>query len=144
MEQERNNVAENSQGGVANNVAIDEKAARKARMRARRLERRHRRNARIARFRTLKNFFIWILGVIFLPVIIVATSFVVPIGTFTGNNGEIVSHDLEKKSIFETVRYVASNSDELGFSDFPIIASSLDELMNNSIGEGKTVGDLIY
>lgn len=144
MEQERNNVAENSQGGVENNVAIDEKAAKKARMRARRLERRHRRNARIARFRTLKNFFIWILGVIFLPVIIVATSFVVPIGTFTGNNGEIVSHDLEKKSIFETVRYVASNSDELGFSDFPIIASSLDELMNNSIGEGKTVGDLIY
>ena len=41
---------------------LDEKAARKARQMARRLERRHKRNARIARCRTLKNFFIWLLG----------------------------------------------------------------------------------
>lgn len=131
----------------------EEKAARKARMRERRLARRARRNARIAYGRWFKNLIIWLLGVLFLPAVIAIASFIVPIGVITGNDGKIVSQDLSKKSLFNIVKFVAGNSGELGFSDFPIVVNSLSDLQKTQIGErddgegGKTpitVGDIIY
>ena len=131
----------------------DEKAARKARLRERRLARRNKRNARIARGRHLKNLFIWFLGVLFLPTVIAAASFVVPISIITGKDGKIVSEDLSKKSLFDAVRFIAGNSGELGFADFPIVANAFSDLQKTQIGErddgegGKTpitVGDIVY
>ena len=141
MEQENNNINENAND--ATRQAPDDKETRKEWLRRRRIERRNRRNARIARGRFFKNLFIWILGVLFLPIVLVAATFVVPIGTFTGNNGEVVSRELEKKSVFEIVKFVAGNTSEIGFSDFPVIAKSFDDLQNTSIGDGKTVSDII-
>ena len=126
----------------------EEKAARKERMRERRLQRRAKHNARIARGRLLKNLFIWFLGVIFLPVAIVGASFVVPISVITGNDGEIVSEEFSKRSVFEAVRYATSNSGELGFADLPIVAKTLNDLQSTVIGENEggeeiTLGDLV-
>lgn len=127
----------------------DEKAARKARMRERRLARRAKRNARIARGRLFKNIVIWLFGVLFLPLALVGVSFVVPISVITGSNGEYVSEDLSKRSVFEVTKYVATNSGELGFSDLPIIAKTFTDLQDTEIGEKEggekiTVGDLIF
>ncbi len=124
-------------------VQLSEKEARKKRLRERRMARRAKRNARIARFRLLKNVFIWLLGVIFLPIAIVGVSFVVPISIITGSDGEYVSEDLSNKSLFEAVKFVAGNYSELGFSDFPIIGQKLADLENTDIGDGKTLGDVI-
>ena len=126
----------------------EEKAARKERMRERRLQRRAKHNARIARGRLLKNLFIWFLGVIFLPVAIVGASFVVPISVITGNDGEIVSEEFSKRSVFEAVRYATSNSGELGFADLPIVAKTLNDLQSTVIGENEggeeiTLGDFV-
>lgn|GEM_PF-4531171 len=131
----------------------DEKAARKARQTERRLARRAKRNARIARGRHLKNLFIWFLGVLCLPTVIAVASFVVPISVVTGKDGKIVSEELSNKSLFEAVKFVAGNSGELGFADFPIVANAFSDLQKTQIGERDdgtggtkpiTVGDLIY
>lgn len=131
----------------------DEKAARKARQTERRLARRAKRNARIARGRHLKNLFIWFLGVLCLPTVIAVASFVVPISIVTGKDGKIVSEELSNKSLFEAVKFVAGNSGELGFADFPIVANAFSDLQKTQIGERDdgtggtkpiTVGDLIY
>lgn len=131
----------------------EEKAARKERMRKKRLQRRIRRNARIARGRHFKNFLIWLSGFLFLPLAIAGASFIVPISVITGNNGDIVSTELSRRSMFEAVRYVAGNINEFGFADFPIIGKSLSDLQKTQIGEkddgegGKTpitLGDLVY
>lgn len=130
----------------------DEKAARKARQTERRLARRAKRNARIARGRHLKNLFIWFLGVLCLPTVIAVASFVVPISVVTGKDGKIVSEELSNKSLFEAVKFVAGNSGELGFADFPIVANAFSDLQKTQIGEkgdGEnktpiTVGDIIY
>ena len=131
----------------------EEKAARKERLRQRRLARRIKRNARIARGRRFKNFIWWLLGVLFLPTVIAATAFIVPLSVITGNDGSIVSQDLSKKSLVDIVRFVAGNSGELGFADFPIVVNSLSDLQKTQIGEKDdgegnktpiTVGDLIY
>ena len=131
----------------------EEKAARKERLRQRRLARRIKRNARIARGRRFKNFIWWLLGVLFLPTVIAATAFIVPLSVITGNDGSIVSQDLSKKSLVDIVRFVAGNSGELGFADFPIVVNSLSDLQKTKIGEKDdgegnktpiTVGDLIY
>ncbi|MBO4251228.1 MAG: hypothetical protein J5911_01030, partial [Clostridia bacterium] len=108
----------------------------------RRIERRNRRNARIARGRFFKNLFIWLLGVIFLPIAMVAAMFVVPIGAITGKN-EVVSEELSKKSVFEVVKFAAGNYEELGFSDFPIIAKSLDDLADQKIIDDKKFKDVV-
>lgn len=131
----------------------DEKAARKARQAERRLARRAKRNARIARGRHLKNLFIWFLGVLCLPTVIAVASFIVPISVVTGKDGKIVSEELSNKSLFEAVKFVAGNSGELGFADFPIVANAFSDLQKTQIGERDdgtggtkpiTVGDLIY
>ena len=131
----------------------DEKAARKARQTERRLARRAKRNARIARGRHLKNLFIWFLGVLCLPTVIAVASFIVPISVVTGKDGKIVSEELSNKSLFEAVKFVAGNSGELGFADFPIVANAFSDLQKTQIGERDdgtggtkpiTVGDLIY
>nr|MBO4518184.1 hypothetical protein [Clostridia bacterium] len=125
------------------NVQLSEKEERKKRLRDRRMARRAKHNARIARCRFFKNLFIWFLGVIFLPVAIAATAFVVPISVITGNSGEYVSEDLSNKSLFEAIKYAAGNYGELGFADFPIIGKTLKDLEDTDIGDGKTVGDII-
>lgn len=131
----------------------DEKTARKARLRERRLARRAKRNARIARGRHLKNFFIWFLGVLFLPTVIAAASFVIPISIITGKDGKYVSEELSNKSLFGIVKFVAGNSGDLGFADFPIVANALSDLQKTQIGERDdgednktpiTIGDIIY
>ncbi len=126
----------------------EEKTARKKRMRERRLQRRIRRNARIARGRHLKNFLIWFSGVLFLPIVIVIASFLVPISVITGGNGDIVSTELSRRSMFEAVRYVTGHAGELGFADFPIIGKKLSELQAAKVGEREggdiTFGDLVY
>ena len=100
--------------------------------RERRMKRRHRRNARLARFRWFKYAIFWVLGVLFMPIVIVVTSVFIPVGLFTGNNEEVVSGDLNKKSLFEVARTVATDYGAFGFSDFPIILNSLDQLIEQT------------
>ena len=125
------------------NVQLGEKEARKQRLKERRLARRAKRNARIARGRLFKNIIIWLLGVIFLPIAIVGASFIVPISVITGNNGEYVSEDLSKRSVFEAVKLISGDYGNYGFADFPIIAKSLKDLEDTDIGDGKTLGGII-
>lgn len=147
MEQEKNNNFEEQKIDAANNgaekIEPEDDAARKERLKQRRLERRIKRNARIARGRFFKNLFIWFLGILFVPFALAVAAFVVPVGTFTGNSGEVVSEDLGKRSVFELIKFVSGNPGDIGFSDFPIIAKSFDDLTNTDIGDGKKIGDIV-
>ncbi|MBQ9485974.1 MAG: hypothetical protein IJU83_03960, partial [Clostridia bacterium] len=109
----------------------------------RRLARRAKRNARIARGRFWKNLFIWLLGVLFVPTVLVAVSFLVPLSTIVGSDGQYISEDLSKKSLFEVTKTVATNYGEFGFADFPVIAKTLSDLESTDIGDGKTLGDIV-
>lgn len=143
MEQEKNNNnGFNEQTNETAKYPPEDKEERKEWLRKRRLERRNKRNARIARGRFFKNLFIWVLGILFVPFALVVASFVVPIGTLTGQN-EVVSEELGKRSVFELVKFVSGNTGDIGFSDFPIIAKSFDDLETTDIGDGKKIGDII-
>lgn len=122
-----------------NNQTINEIEAKENRKR----ERKNRRNARVARGRFIKNLFIWLLGVLFIPSALVLGTIIVPLKTITGNDGAYVSTELSNKSLFEVVKTVATDSGAYGFSDFPIIAQKLGELKNTEIFDGKTLGDIV-
>ena len=147
---------------------LDEEQARKERLRARRLERRHRRNARIARCRTLKNFFIWILGVFFLPIAIAASMFVIPVGiinnssgepivggkVYTGSESDYAAHqdetdanyykDLEKFSILELARYMAGDGMKYTtVSNFPVLIELIESLQDQTIINDKKFSDVV-
>lgn len=143
LESEKAQTSSQTQPKAAQSKA-EEKAARKARMRERRLQRRIKRNARIARGRHFKNFLIWFSGVLFLPIMIAIASFLVPISVITGNNGDYVSTELSRRSMFEAVRYVSGNSGELGFADFPILGKKLSELQSAKVGEKEGGGDITF
>ncbi len=94
-----------------------------------RKEQRQKDALRSYRFRPLKNFFIWLTGVVSCLVILVSALFVgfkfVPISTFTGGNtGEIFSEDISSKSIIDAL--LAYNTYDM--SDFPIITNSIKDL----------------
>ena len=150
---------------------LDEKAARKARQMARRLERRHKRNARIARCRTLKNFFIWLLGVLFLPIALAASMFIVPVGlinstagktiiggqVYVGSEEDYEDHkdasdeanadyykDISKFSIVELFRYFSGNGlNYTKFENFPVVIDLLNDLEEKEVMEGTAFKDIV-
>lgn len=96
------------------------------------------------RLRFLKNFFIWFMGVICLPIVLVLTMFVglkvVPIGKITqGSESQYVSEDIAKLSIIDAFMHI--NDYEL--DDFPIIEKTVNDLLATQVMEGKTVNDLV-
>lgn len=93
-------------------------------------DRRARRNARIARGRFFKNLFIWILGVLFIPTVIVVATVVIPLKTLTGSDGRYVSAELAEQSLFNVAMTVVKNPQEYGVEDFPVILDEIDNLMD--------------
>lgn len=102
-----------------------------------------RRNARIAHCRFLKNLFIWFLGVIFIPVVIVVTTMFVPLKMFTGSDGSVVSEELSEKSLFNVATTVMSSPENYGVKDFPIILTEIDNLMDIKVFNDTKISDLI-
>ena len=117
----------------ARNDYLNEREAKLERRRQRREEHKNRRNARVARGRFIKNLFIWLLGVIFIPVVLVVASFVIPLKTITGEDGTYLSPELSNQSLFEVIKNVSTNIGEYGFSDFPIVGKALTDLQNTEI-----------
>lgn len=77
-------------------------------------EKKVKRALKCLRFRKLKNFLFWLMGVIVMPVILVFTMFVglkvVPISTYLGGaEKEYVSEDIASLSILDAI---------LGFQDY--------------------------
>ena len=103
--------------------------------------RKNKRNARIARGRFIKNLFIWLLGVLFLPTILVLSLVVIPIGTFTGNDKEnpIVSEEIASMAILPALLKIG----EFGVSDLPFLEDLLKGLEETQVSESGTIGDLI-
>ena len=103
--------------------------------------RKNKRNARIARGRFIKNLFIWLLGVLFLPMILVLSLVVIPIGTFTGNDKEnpIVSEEIASMAILPALLKIG----EFGVSDLPFLEDLLKGLEETQVSESGTIGDLI-
>lgn len=105
-----------------------------------RKEQRQKDALRCYRFRPLKNFLIWLTGVISCLVILVSAIFVglkfVPISTFLGeNNEEVLSPDITSKSIIDAfLKY-----DTYDMSDFPVITNSLKDL-----AESEELKNYIY
>ena len=106
-------------------------------------ERKTRRLLRRGRFRFIKNLFIWLLGVLCIPTILVVTTVFIPVGMFAGNDGSNVSTELSNQSLFKVSMTVMSNPSAYGFSDFPIVTKELDSLLDTQIIDGIKVGDLI-
>ncbi len=106
-------------------------------------DRRARRNARIARGRFFKNLFIWILGVLFIPTVIVVATVVIPLKTFTGSDGRYVSAELAEQSLFNVTMTVMKNPGAYGVEDFPVILDEIDNLMDITVFEETKIKDLI-
>ena len=102
-----------------------------------------RRNARIARCRFLKNFFIWLLGVLFIPTVIVVTTMFIPLKMFTGSDGSVVSEELSEKSLFNVATTVMSSPENYGVKDFPVILTEIDNLMDIKVFNDTKISDLI-
>ncbi len=85
------------------------------------------------RLRPLKNF-LWVLFGIFLGIaLVVGAVFIVlkavPVKTFTGNNNEIVSEELSKKSLLDVVFSI----DKLKLGDLPIVENTLKEVFGGEL-----------
>lgn len=99
----------------------------------RRKQRRIKRALRSYRFRTLKNFFIWLSGVfscILITVGVVALCLaVIPISTFTGGEkNEYVSEKVANNTLLNVIM----NIGDYDMSDIPIVADSLEEMIKNA------------
>ena len=71
-------------------------------------EKKIKRAFKIMRFRSLKNFFIWLTGALMSFVIFFLTVFVavgvVPVGTYTGGESDaVVGEDISNKSIYQAI-----------------------------------------
>ncbi len=102
-------------------------------------EKKLRHNARVARCRFLKNLFIWILGVLFIPTVIVVSTMVIPLKFFTGSDGKIVSQEFSDQSLFKVITTVSKDPSAYGIKDFPVIVDEVDDLLGNVAGNLITV-----
>ena len=107
------------------------------------LDRKTRRLIRRGRHRFIKNLFIWLLGVIFIPTVLVATMMFIPLSMFVGSDGKVVSQDIAKDSLFNATLKIAGGLNNYGVSDFPVIETTLNDLMKTKIIDNTTVGDLV-
>ncbi len=96
-------------------------------------EKKIKRAFKIMRFRSLKNFFIWLTGAMMSFVIFFLTVFVavgvVPIGTYTGGDSDsIVGKDISNKSIYQAI--ADFNTYKIG--DIPALANALETMINEA------------
>ncbi len=96
------------------------------------------------RFRKLKNFLFWLMGVIVMPVILVFTMFVglkvVPLSTYLGGaEKEYVSEDIASLSILDAIL----GFQDYTFDDVPYVETLLDDLMEQDLGGGIKLGSII-
>ncbi len=108
----------------------EEKKAKKAEKKAKKREKRIKKALRSYRGRFFKNLLIWIVGVITIPSLILGGvligGFVLPISTYTGGTqNEFVSEEISKKTLFSAL----SSIDQYGVSDFPVITTLVDSLV---------------
>lgn len=99
----------------------------------RRKQRRIKKALRSYRFRTLKNFLIWLIGLISSGVIVVGVIAlclaVIPISTFTGGkNNEYVSEKVANNTLLN----VFMNIQDYDMSDLPIVADSLEKMIKDA------------
>ena len=106
-------------------------------------DRKTRRLIRRGRHRFIKNLFIWFLGVIFIPTVLVATMAFVPLSLFVGNDGQVVSKEIAQDSLLQASVKIAGGLSSYGVSDFPVIVNSLDDLLKTKVSDDVKVGDLI-
>ena len=107
-------------------------------------EKKVKRALKCLRFRKLKNFLFWLMGVIVMPVILVFTMFVglkvVPISTYLGGaEKEYVSEDIASLSILDAIL----GFQDYTFDDVPYIETLLDDLMEQDLGGGMKLGSII-
>ncbi len=96
-------------------------------------EKKIRRAFKIMRFRSLKNFFIWLTGAMMSFVIFFLTVFVavgvVPIGTYTGGESdEVVGEAISDKSLYQAI--MDFNTYKIG--DIPALSNALTQIINES------------
>jgi len=95
------------------------------------------------RFRKLKNFLFWFMGVILMPVVLIFTMFiglkVVPISTYTGGaEKEYVSEELSNQSILDVIL----NLNKYGVSDIPGVRDMvLDAINGSGVDEFITINE---
>ena len=103
----------------------------KEEIKQKRKELRQKQALRSYRCRGLKNFFIWLTGVISAFVILITGVFVgvkfIPLSTYLGDTNDVLSKDVSSKSILDAIMY----ADTYDMSDFPFIISALTELDND-------------
>ena len=99
----------------------------------RRKQRRIKKALRSYRFRTLKNFLIWLVGLISSGIITVGVIAlclaVIPISTFTGGEkNEYVSEKVANNTLLNVIM----NIQDYDMSDIPIVADSLDKMIKDA------------
>ncbi len=84
------------------------------------------------RFRGLKNFLFWLTGLISAFVLLISAIFVgvkfIPISTYVGDTGEVVSKDVSSKSILDAIL----DAQTYDMTDFPFIADALDSFVKGA------------
>ncbi|MBE7081487.1 MAG: hypothetical protein E7372_02875 [Clostridiales bacterium] len=84
------------------------------------------------RCRGLKNFLFWLTGLISAFVLLISAIFVgvkfIPISTYVGDTGEVVSKDVSSKSILDAIL----DAQTYDMSDFPFIVDSIYEFSTSS------------
>ncbi len=105
------------------------KEERKARKQKEKQEKRERRAKKKARFRPLKNFLWWFLGV-FSGIIILASGVlvcvgVIPLGTYVGKDNDAFSEDVSNKSLLNIILGL----DQYKVSDFKILQDAVNGLI---------------
>ncbi|MBQ3492903.1 MAG: hypothetical protein IJA88_02215 [Clostridia bacterium] len=121
-----------------------EKKPKKEKEKLSREDRKIKKALKCLRFRGLKNFFIWLMGVLIMPFILVVTMViglkVVPISTYLGGKEQdYVSENIGNKSIIDAIMQFESYT----FDDVAFIDQLIQEIQATDIGEGKTLGEWI-
>ncbi len=104
-------------------------------------EKKVKRALKIARFRGLKNFLFWFAGVLSSFAILLGSVFVavkvIPISTYVGgknNYADYVSDNVAYKSVLDAILEIQN----FKVSDFPIVETTLKDLLNDTKIDGNT------
>ena len=115
----------------------------KEEIKQKRKEQKQKEALRCYRLRPLKNFFIWLTGFVSAFVILITGIFVgvkfIPISTYVGDTGKVVSKDISSKSILDAIMGVQTYD----MSDFPFVADALVNFLDNTKIDNKKLSDIV-
>ena len=134
-------IAENEKAVFAEEMS---EAEQKQYIKECKIRRKNRKAIKVAKFRPLKNFFIFLSGmftsILILVLSVVIVGKLIPLKTFTGDVGsDQVSTEITDKSVYDALMGINTYTLE----DFPILTSLIDDALEAPLAGNLKLGDVV-